>query len=114
MRDAPPALDDQVLRCAPPTCVIVDVDVAGLECRAWPSAKDHWYPACLQPGRQRFGLVQGKQKHRVDVAACEVLLQALDVRRRLRREQHHLESVGRELLADRSEETCQHRITEEL
>ena len=102
MRDAPPALDDQVVRRAPPTCMIVDVDIAGLECGARPSAKDHRYPACLQPGRQRLGLVQGKQQYGVDMTSGEVLLQALDVPRGLRREQHHLEALARQFLADRS------------
>jgi len=114
VRDSPPALGDEVLRCAPPTCVIVDIDVAGQECGARASAKDHRYPARLQTGKQRLRLVQGEEEHRVDVASREVLVQALDVRRGLRREQHHLESVGRQLLADRSEEPCQHRITEQL
>src|SRR5947208_16040432 len=104
MRDAPPALRDEVLCGGAPTGLIVDIDVARLERDARPPAENHWYPSRLEARGQRLGLVQREEQHRVDVTPGQVLLETLDVGRRLGCEQHHLQPVRRQLLTDRAEQ----------
>ena len=66
--------------------MVVNVHKADVEAWARPAPEHCRDAACLKPSREGIGFMQGQQQDCVDVASRKVLLEALKVGCRLRRE----------------------------